>query len=133
VLPQYIVNVSAFTRTELLQSGNGVQTFRAHHGHKRVLIRVTQLSFVRKDCDPMVVVEHMRTLHCQIALKYVGFQLDHETLTVVYEDPGGIITLASALSSGRLNSSVAGLGKKGRKGKLSLLTVEFYLGSEKCS
>lgn len=116
VLPHTMIHLPAYTRGEaLLSDGGAVEVFRAtSRSQKQVLIRVHKLAFFRKDCDTSSVIEQMRRMHCQIALKYIGFKLEPELglLTVVYEDPGvSLLQTMLAKQGGRLNASVAAIRK----------------------
>ena len=105
VLPHVIVDLSAFEKVEMIHSGQGIETWRARSRTNRsVLLRCHNLAFLRRDCDPQTVVEDMRRLHCQIALKFVGFKLEPKLLTVVYEDPGVTLLETVLKKDGRLNA-----------------------------
>ncbi len=113
VLPARALDLSSADKKERLHSVAGIETWRARlQGQdKDVILRCHALAYVRRDVDVNSVVDQMRRLHCQTALRYVGHMLDKDALVIAYEDPGAASLLSTILQSGRWNVDQAGVRK----------------------
>ena len=112
-LPVRHVDLALLEQTELLHSTAGIATWRAHwrEDGRAALLRVHSMSYLRRELDLHGVIEQMRRLHCQIALRYVGHSMEREDLVIIYEDPGSVHLLSSLLESGRWHAPPASVRK----------------------